>query len=558
MVVVVACEPGSPTEAHDQLARGPSRQVTYSIPITQDTFTVGEFLGDDTTTTPDGLLAITMDPETLGVSVGERLQFSNVTFTRLKIDVPAGVGPGSAAVSGGYQALANEPRLQAVDSVVIRSGTLTITTRNRLPGTLIDTLTLTGFRDSLNNVLRTVDTIPAAPGDGSYTADSVSFNLAGVRIRPPDVNITLSGTVNLASTTTTAVDDSSIIQSGAARLVVVERLRGPLDPAVTPELVIAVEESAEIPRSSVDFGQLEDAIEDSRLNDARLAMTVRNTSQAPFALSNFTLGVVKLTPTGQIPRDGSNNPVYEVDSLGAVRIAVTDTGQATLTIARAQTKTVTFQTARLIDRVVHLLLDNERAAVVGAGTVRVGDGADAAINRRDSVNLTLGMTVALDFTIPTAGVGFDTVTNGDGMGLDSAEADDLADLLDSASARLLVTNGTPFGLDVRLASVPDTLPAGVRADSVFRWARNLSLDSIGPVLLAPAPSDAQGRATAPIVDTVDVRLTGAQARTYFGEFFGSGTRIRLLPGTGNRGAIRSTDKLILNARALVWVRVGGN
>ncbi|HWP36671.1 MAG TPA: hypothetical protein VNL18_03865 [Gemmatimonadales bacterium] len=553
-LLMVGCEPATITEAHDQLARGPARQLEYAIPITQDTFTVAEFLGDDTTTTADGLLAVTIAPETLGVALGRRLRFDNLAFARLKVNVPAGIPPGNANVNANYAALSNEARILAVDTVVVDSGGITITTMNRLPGVLTYTLTLNGFRDSNNVVVsRSGLTVPAAPGNGTYTSASVTINLRRVKIIPNSVNVNVSGTVNLTTTTTATTADSSIIQSGTGTIVV-ERLSGTLNPAATPELVIAVEESDEIPASSVDFGQLEDPVKNSTLNDVRLNLTVRNTSGAAFVLSNFTLGVVKLTAGGAIPRDGSNRPAYETDGSGQITMPVTDPGLTTLTIGKGQTKSLSLQSARLIDRVVDLVLSNQRAAVVGEGTVRVGDGTQSTISRADSVSLAMGLTVALDFTVPPAGVAFDTVANGDGMGLDSTKANDLAGTLDSAAARLIVTNGMPFGVEVLVAAVPDTLRAGARADTVFSRSNRVE---IGPAQLGPAAVDAQGRVTAAVLDTVNVRLTGQQARVFFGEYFGSGTRIRLLPATGNRGAIRTTDRVILSARAIVWVRVGG-
>jgi hypothetical protein len=552
-LLLVGCEPASITDARDQLARGPARQLEYAIPITQDTFTVAEFLGDDTTTTADGLLAITIAPETLGVAVGRRLRFDNLAFTPLKVDVPAGIPPGNTNVNASYAALSGEARILAVDTVVVDSGGITITTMNRLPGVLTYTLTLNGFRDSNNVVVsRSGLTVPAAPGNGTYTSASVTINLRKAKITPGSVNVSVAGTVNLTATTTAATQDSSIIQSGSGTLVV-ERLSGTLNPATTPELVIAVEESDEIPRSSVDFGQLRDPVRNSTLNDVRLDLTLRNTSGAAFVLTSFTLGVVKLTAAGAVPRDGSNRPVYETDGSGQITMAVTDPGVSTLTIGKGQTKTLSLQSARLIDRVVDLVLSNQRAAVVGEGTVRVGDGTQSTISRADSVNLSLGLTVALDFTIPSAGVVFDTVANGDGMGLDSAEANDLAATLDSAAAQLFVTNGMPFGVEVLVAAIPDTLKAGARADTVFSRANRVE---IGPAQLGPATVDAQGRVTAAILDTVSVRLTGQQARVFFGDDFGSGMRIRLLPATGNRGAIRPADRIVFSARAVVWVRVG--
>jgi hypothetical protein len=552
--LLCGCEPASITAAHQQLERDGTRDVEFTIPIVQDTLTVGEFVGDDTTTTAEGLLAVTMDPETLGVAVGQRLTFTNLTFTRTEVDVPAGSGPGNFPVNVMYAALSNEPRILAIDTVVAASGTITVTTRNRLPGVLTYTLTLAGFRDSLGATLTRNGNVPAAPGDGSYTSGSVSFDLTRVRITPGSVTVTLAGSVNLTGTTTAAVADSSVIQTGTGNIVV-ERLRGNLDPAVTPELVIAVEEFDEFPAADVDFGQLEDPIRDARLNDVRLALTARNTSQAPLVAAGFNLGVVRLTASGQIPRDASNNPIYEADSLGVIQIPVTDSGGTTLTVARGQTKTVTLQAARLIDRVLELLLSNQRAGIVGQGTVRVGDGAASTISRGDSANLRVGVTVALDFSIPVAGVTFDTLTNGDGAAMNSAEVADVTGHLVSAGARLIVTNGTPFGVSVQASVVPDTLLPGVDVDSVFRMTNRVDLN---PVQVSPAPADAQGRVVTPALDTADIALTGQQIGVVLGEYFGAGLRVRLLAGAGGRGAIRASDRVIVRASATVRFRTGGN
>jgi len=553
-VLVAGCEPTSITEAHQQLERGGLREVEFSIPLTHDTITVGEFLGDDTTTTPDGLLAVTIAPETLGVAVGQQLQFDNVTFTRLKVNVPAGAGPGNIPVNGAYAALAGEPRILAVDTVVASSGSITVTTFNRLPGTLSYTLTLNGFRDSLGAVLTRNGVVPAAAGTGTYTSASVSFDLTKVKIAPGSVNAALAGTVNLTGTTTAAVQDSSVIQSGSG-VIVVEQLKGSLDPTVTPELILAVEESDEIPSSNVDFGQLEDPIRNARLNDARIGLTAQNTSNAPYVLTNFNLGVVKLTPAGDIPRDGSNNPIYEVDSLGVIQVPVADSGATTLTVARMQATAVTLQAARLVDRLVDLLLTNQRAAVIGRGTVRVGDGAASSILRADLVSLRVAVTVVLDFTIPLAGVTFDTLSNADGPGFDPPKVDDVVQHFVSASARLIVTNGTPFGVEVLAAVVPDTLRSGEDADSVFRRTDRVE---IGPVQVSGSPVDAQGRVTTPVLDTADINLTAQQVRVVLGEGFGTGMRIRLIAGPTGRGAIRASDRIILRARATVRFQAGGN
>src|SRR3990172_525271 len=275
MLLSAGCEPTSITEARNQLGRGPARIVQFTIPVAQDTVTVGEFLCPsssttpcDTVTTPDGLIGIKIDSQTVGVGVGNQLRFNNLTLTRLKLDVPAGIPPGNFTVPPvSYSALDSAPQVKAVDTVEAKSGTLTLTTFNRLPGTLTYTLTLNGFRDSLGAVLSKSGNVPAAPGTGTYTSGSVVFDLTRVRIVPDSVSATLSGTVNLTATTTAATDDSSLIQSGIGTIVV-RRLSGSLDPVATPELRVTVSDSQQIDSTEFDFGDLKDAVDSVTLNDA--------------------------------------------------------------------------------------------------------------------------------------------------------------------------------------------------------------------------------------------------------------------------------------------------
>lgn len=567
-LAAVGCEPASITEARDQLGRGAARSVTYAVPIAQDTFYVDSLLGDDTTRTADGRRAVKFDPEVVEVAVGQKLKFDGVTFDTLEIDIPgAALAVPAGSVSFGpvtYDTLELEPRLQAIDSVVAESGTLTITTRNKLPRTTVSyTLTLNGFKDASGATLSRSGTVGAAPGDGSYVSSTVTFNLAGVSIVPESVKVSAQGTVTWSGgAIDPALGDNAVVQTGGGNLVV-RRLKGTLDPAKTPELNVAVEEPEEIDLDLDSlFGDVADALEDARLNDVTVALTVRNGLGTKLTLSNFKLGVVELSAAGAVPKDAGGNVVFQKDSLNnPIQVAITDPGQATLTVA-ARTgstptvKTVTLQVASLIDRVIDLLLQNKRAGVVAVGTATAGDAAvKSEVTRTDSVSLNLAVTVALDITIPTSGVTFDDTQVQDGLEFDSLDANQLATRVETAAARSVVTNETPFGVRVRIALVRDSVNAD--ADSIFRRPDRVELT---PVDLNPATVDAQGRVTQAVIDTAIVSMTGQQSRVVMGQKFTAGIKVTLLPSAtaGGRGAIRPTDRVILRAGASLTIRFGGS
>lgn len=572
-LLAVGCEPASITEARDQLGRGTARSVTYAMPLARDTFYIDSLLGDDTTRTADGRRAVTIDPETLAVAVGEKLKFDAITLSQLNIDLPtAPFVPASGSYSipdQTYNAgFASEPRLNAIDTVVADSGTLTITTRSRLERTTISyTLTLNGFKDSLGVPLSRSGTIPAAPGPGTFGTDILTFNLRGVTIVPANVAITVSGaTATWSSGGPNTSNPDDIIQTSGGNIVV-RRLAGTLDPATTPELNVAVDEAEEI-AIEVDslFGDFADALEDARLNDVVMGLTVRNGLGTKLTLNNFRLGVVELTAAGAVPRDGGGNPVFQKDSLNnPIQASIVDTGQTTLTVLAApdsntpRVKSVALQVAPVIDRVIDLLLQNKRAGLVAVGTTTAGDAAvKSRVSRTDSVSLTLAMTVALDITVPTSGVTFDDTQVQEGLDLDSADANQIASRVESASARSVVINQTPFGVQVRIALVPDSQPPNVDADSIFRMSNRIELT---PVDLSPAQVHPDsGYVTQAVTDTVSVSMTGQQSRVLFRRRFTAALRVTLLPNAsaGGRGAIRPSDRVIVNAGASVTIRLGGN
>ncbi len=559
---MAACEPASLTEARDQLGRGGERVVEYVLPIVTDSAKVQDLVDTPETaldTISGGLLAIRADPESLSVDVGDELTYQQVEFDRFVVDlvVPPGIGAGyTIPFSSSYDVLASDTVLDAVDTVVAYSGTLVVTTQNRLPATADYTVTLDGFLDAGGSPIAASGTVPPAPGDGSYVSDVLNFDLAGVTIVPATAIAHLNGT---ATVVTSPVDPvlgtAAVIQDGSISAVEIQSLAGPLDPAQTPELVIEVEESREILRSDFDFGDLEDAVEASTLNDAVVAVEIDNSASAPAVLSDFTLGVVKLDAFGDILRDAFGNPDYEVDWLGQpILIPVADPGETTLTLARSSASNVSLQSAPLADRLFHLLLADQRASIVAAGTIAVGDGGPSRITRTDSLAVVLGVTVAFDLTIPDTGVQITRHSVNDGLGdlvADEREADSLAARIDSVEFTAELVNRTPFGTEIDIAFVRDSVAETV---DIFLLPGAVLIDRV--TLRAPAV-DAQGRVSQAISDTVVVRLSNTEVRELLNEFFTAQARIRLLPGTGGgRGAIQASDAVLITSRVRVQLHAG--
>jgi hypothetical protein len=247
------------------------------------------------------------------------------------------------------------------------------------------------------------------------------------------------------------------------------------------------------------------------------------------------------------------NPVYEVDATGnPILLEVTDPGQTTLTITASSSRNVDLDAAPLLDRLVHLLLDDERAAIVADGDVLIGDGSQARVTRFDSVSVEMGMTIGLDVTIPPSGVSFSRNTTQTGLELDPEDADQLIERLDSAGLVTDAINGSPFGVEVDIAFVEGLVGEDV---DIFTYPNAVTLNTI----TLPVPTvDTQGLVTDPSTSTVTIQLTGEQARQLTGYEISARVRARLLPGTGGggRGAIRATDQISLSSRARIVLRAG--
>ncbi|MEK7668847.1 MAG: hypothetical protein AAB409_09380 [Gemmatimonadota bacterium] len=450
--------------------------------------------------------------------------------------------------------LANEPRIGAVDTVVVNSGSFTLTVQNRLPITDTINIQLNGVtRGGAPLTSRLV--IPAAPGDGSYRSASTTLDLAGTMIRPAVVVASVTGVASAGTATiSSAVTTDAVIVDGSGSLVI-ESVAGRLDPTKTPELTVALEEFNEIDRAQVDFGDLEDAVKGARLNNATGALTIRNTAQTPLVLSNVNLGVVKLNAAGALLRDGSGNPVYERDSTTnqPILVRLAPAGQTQLTLPRAGTAALSLQMAPLVDRLVHLLLDNTRCAVVAAGSAVAGDGSPSRITRNDSASVLFQLTVGLDISLPDTGIVFTRTEYADGADLEPRDSATVVNRLISGAAIVDVLNGTPFGLTVDVAIVRDSVPS---TTDVFAAPGRVLL---GPITVAAATVDTAGRVVTPAPSSQSVTLTGNDVRVLVGLRFTTGVRIRLRPppGGGRRGALRATDRLIVNSHASIELRAGG-
>ncbi len=83
--------------------------------------------------------------------------------------------------------------------------------------------------------------------------------------------------------------------------------------------------------------------------------------------------------------------------------------------------------------------------------------------------------------------------------------------------------------------------------------------TLSTVAVDPPTVDAAGVTISPSQDSVSVNLTNAAIDIILGRTFTSGVRIRLLPGIGGagRGAIRTTDQIVVRATARIGLRSGG-
>jgi hypothetical protein len=245
--------------------------------------------------------------------------------------------------------------------------------------------------------------------------------------------------------------------------------------------------------------------------------------------------------------------MYEESAPGVpILVPVTDPGQADLVIAPGETKTVITTAAELVDRVVHMILDDERAAIVIAGLATGGDGTPATITRLDGIDIDYEIVVAFDLTVPPSGVTFTRVQTMDGADLEADDASSLAERVVSAGVSAAAINSSAFGAQIQLALVPDSV--GEEVD-LFARPDAVILDLVS---LASPSVNAQGLPLTSVSDTVSVSLTGTEAEVVLGRIFTAGIRVTLAPGAGGggRAAVRPGDGVALDAVLHLQIRRG--
>lgn len=474
-----------------------------------------------------------------------------------------------------FNAFAGEPRITAVDTVVASSGSFSITVQNRLPIADNITVRLNGITKA-GVVQQQNLVVPAADGVGGYTNGTLTFDLANATIVPAAVIPQVTGSATAASATITPTNATNAAVVSGSGSIVVERLVGALNPATTPELSVTTENADEFTRAQIDLGDFEDAVRLSHLNSATVNITVVNSAQVPLSLTNFRVGAVRCTPnvnpcqpvrvSGQLDfeKDGSGNPIF---------INVVDPGQTTLSVARGNgpgappsTKTVALGGALLLDTLVHKLLGNTRMALAAVGGTTIGDGAPSRISRADSIKVKFGLSIGLDLTLPVAGVTFKRKQVVGGADLSDTDADEITKRLLQATLSAAVSNGTPFGVGLQISLIRDS--SALTVDGLLA----LPICPLGQVPTATCrvslvsinvpggTVNTSGLVTAPAPGNVAVSLSGNTARPLLGKQFTIALLIQLVPGTGGagRGALRPSDRLIVNARAQLDIRTGGS
>jgi hypothetical protein len=452
-----------------------------------------------------------------------------------------------------YSALDGEPGVQAVDTVVVETGAFTVTAQNRLPiGVTVD-LTLQGTSDAGGQPVAGQLVLAAAPGDGSTTQGQLVLDLTGATVVPESLVVAVDGaaTAPTAVISQTVATDAVVVDA-AGDLEILE-LRGTLDPAVTDELTVSVEESTTLDVGSLDLGDLEDVVRDATLNTVALTLVVDNEANIPIQLASFQLGAVRIDPlTGEPQEDANGDYVFEEDDGGQPILVTT-----TVNIPRAGVTTVVLDdqaTVDLVNRLINLIIDDVEVAVVAAGDAVAGDGTFATITNTDRVSVVVSLQFGIDFTIAASGVTFESNTVQDGLEIDSAfgvgSGDDLARRIDSASVLLDVLNGTPFEVQAIVAVVADSIDGDVSARP-----GSIVLDTV----TVAAPSvDADGFVLAPETSSITITITGDEAKVFFGEQFTAGIEVILKPPAGGRGAIRGSDEVVVDAAASVSIRTGGS
>jgi hypothetical protein len=321
-----------------------------------------------------------------------------------------------------------------------------------------------------------------------------------------------------------------------------------LDPAV---LTFGVDATQELPTGALDLQGFEDAIRDGTIHTAPVTVAIVNTADAPVTLTGFTIGLVRIDPaTGNPARDpGTGELVYETDGSVPIVAPLAAPGDTAVAVGRQTTTTVDLAAAPLVDRLADLLIDQVRTTIAIAGTLSIGDGTLGTVTGADEVLIRVAPVVGFDLTLPAGGVSFDSSLVENGLDLSADVAAELVAFLDSAAFDLAVTNATPFGVEATMAFVPSAVTG-----DVFQLPGRVE---VAPLTVGAPSVAGDGTVVAPATADVAVALAGSDLGPFLGTEFTAGIRLRLLPPTGGRGALRATDWLAVRAGVRIVYRTGG-
>jgi hypothetical protein len=302
--------------------------------------------------------------------------------------------------------------------------------------------------------------------------------------------------------------------------------------------------------NKVDFGDLEDVVRQVTLHDARLLLSVENTADVDAILVDFNLGVAELTAGGLLP----SPIVFETDSVtgDSIFVAVAETNQNYLTIPANGDTTFTFQGGALIDRLVHMVLDGRRAALVGEGTVTT-DAVAGQILGSDAINLQLDLITVLDFTVPDTGVVFVINTTQDGLDFDADDADPILERLVLAELATDVINDLPFGMELDIAFAPGDLGD----EDLFSNPDAVIVTRVG---VDTAIVDLNGRLIDARTSTALISLLSDQVRALLDNQFTASVRVRLMGNetSQRRGAVSAGARALFDSRGRIQLRLGAS
>ena len=299
--------------------------------------------------------------------------------------------------------------------------------------------------------------------------------------------------------------------------------------------------------NQLDFGDIEDAIRQVDINDARLHVNVSNTADIAAVLVDFNLGVAQLDAGGQ--------PLaFEIDSLTGmpILVPVAETGGNSLTIAANSDTSFTLQGGALVNRLIHMVLDGRRAAVVGAGILTT-DAPSGQITAADVISVQTELVAVIDLTLPDTGVVFTKNTTQDGLSIDSVEVPTILERLVEARVASGILNNLPFSIEADIAFAPGDLgDSDVFAHPDAVVVTRMTVDT--------TVVDANGRPIAAQLTNVDVSLVGDELRALLGDRFTATLRIRLKgAATSNRrGVVLAGTNILIDSSARVVLRLGAS